>query len=65
MPDRQQGTALSDGPPRAVLIAAVVAVAAAVAVLVISGCGRGRRHEQPLPFPPCRRRRPTAADARR
>jgi hypothetical protein len=37
MPDRQQGSALNDGPPRALLIAALgVAVAAAMAVLVIA-----------------------------
>jgi hypothetical protein len=37
VPDREQSAALSDGPPRALLLAALgVAVAAAVAVLVIA-----------------------------
>jgi hypothetical protein len=37
VPDREPGAALSDGPPRALLLAALsVAVAAAVAVLVIA-----------------------------
>lgn len=37
MPDREPGAALSDGPPRALLLAALsVAVAAAAAVLVIA-----------------------------
>ena len=52
MPGRQQGTALSDGPPRALLVAAVgIAVAAAVAVLVISVLRSRTPQEHPLVVP--------------
>ena len=49
MPDREQSAALSDGPPRPLLLAALgVAVAAAVAVLVIAGTRTRTRPPQPL-----------------
>ncbi|HEX9176076.1 DUF3515 domain-containing protein [Mycobacterium sp.] len=52
MPDRRQVPALSDGPPRALLVAAVgVAVAAAVAVLVIAVTTSRQPQERPLVVP--------------
>ena len=52
MPGRRQGPALNDGPPRALLVAAVgVAVAAAVAVLVIAVKQSRTPPEQALVIP--------------
>jgi Protein of unknown function (DUF3515) len=52
VPDREQGSALSDGPPRALLIVAVtVAVVAAAAVLVIAVMRSRPPKERPLVIP--------------
>jgi len=52
VPDRRPGPALNDGPPRALLIAAVgVAVAGAVAVLVIAITQSQRPRERALVVP--------------
>jgi hypothetical protein len=47
VPDREQGSALTDGPPRALLIVAIgIAVAAAAAVLLIAAL-RSKPHQGP------------------
>ena len=52
MPDREQGSALTDGPPRALLIAAVVvAVAATAAVLVIAALRAKPQQDRALVIP--------------
>jgi Protein of unknown function (DUF3515) len=56
VPDRKQGTALSDGPPRALLVVALsVAVAAVAAVLVVAVMRsrplQGPQPERPLVIP--------------
>ncbi len=52
MPDRQQGTGLTDGPPRRLLIAAIaVATAAVVVVLILAATMHRTPHSQPLVIP--------------
>lgn len=52
MPDREQGSALTDGPPRALFIVAIgVAVAAAAAVLVIAAMRSNPPPERALVIP--------------
>ena len=52
MPDRKQGSALTDGPPRALLIVAVgIAVLATAAVLVIAALRSKQPQERALVIP--------------
>jgi Protein of unknown function (DUF3515) len=52
VPDRQQGTSLSDGPPRWLLLAAIgVGTAAVGVVLIVAAAMHHARQTQPLALP--------------